>query len=130
MKRCIAILVVIASVLAASHAAGAQTTATTIAWDYDVPTTEVATYVQSVTLDNVVLPGPPVCVAKIGAPTQTTCTIPTPAPLAPGSTHTISVTGAKNGITAQTTITGLSTATMPHNASAPRVTVTITVTVP
>lgn len=108
-------------------AAVAQTT-TSLAWDYDVPPSDVATYTQLVAIDGALVPGTPTCGPRAGTTTQTTCQVPIP-PLASGA-HVVSVTAQRNGMTAETRLSGVNPTTGPHNPSSPRVTVTVTVTVP
>lgn len=123
-RRALLVILVVAGL---ARPAAAQSTAV-LAWDYDAPTTEVATYTQTATIDGTPIPGTPTCAAKVGAATQTTCQLPIPTPAA--GSHTVSVTAARNGITAETRLAGLNLANGPRNAVAPRVTVTVTVTVP
>lgn len=121
------LMLALVALLVLPSPAPAQTT-NTLAWDYTVATTEVATYAQTVAVDGTVVSGTPTCAAKVGAPTQTTCQLAIPA-LSTG-THTLSVTAARGGVTAETRITGINPATAPQNPGNPRITVTVTVTIP
>lgn len=110
MKRLI--LFVLALLMLPTLAQAQQTAA--IGWEYPVALATVNTYTQSVRVDTTTITATPTCVAT--TPTLTSCTVPT-APLATG-THTLSVTASLNGITAQTTLSGVnpsSTTTAPQN---------------
>ena len=113
--------------LLAAAPVAAQTT-NTLAWDYDAPPAEVATYTQTVVVDGTTVAGLPSCIARQGNPQHTTCQIAIPA-LAPGA-HTISVTAARAGQTAEPRLTGLDPLDGPRSPQGPRVTVTVTITVP
>ncbi len=121
--------IVIAVTLLFTFAAASQAqTTNTLAWDYDVAPTEVATYTQTVAVDGANQTGTPTCAAQAGNAQRTTCQMTIPA-LAAG-THTIGVIAARNGMTAETRVTGLNPANGPRSPSSPRLTVTVVVTIP
>lgn len=122
MKSVLAVLFVLVAV-----SVSAQTPVHTLSWDYPVVSAEVATYTsQVVTWDGVVLPGTPSCVASGAA--QTTCSLTLPT-ITTG-THTVKVSATRGGITRETTMTGIDPSHAPASAGTPRITVTVTVTVP
>ena len=115
----------VVAILLFGSTAYAQTN--TFAWDYvGALPAEVATYIQSVTVDNTAVTTAPTCIAK--GTTDTTCSVPI-TPLATGS-HTVSVSASKSGITAQTTITGLNLANGPKSASNPQIKIVVTINIP
>jgi hypothetical protein len=108
--------------------AHAQTQTNTIGWEYDVPTTEVATYQQQLSIDGIPATGAIQCVATVANALRTACQLVVPA-LAAGQ-HTLSIAATRGGVTAETRISGLDLATAPRNPVNPRVTVTVTVNIP
>ena len=111
----------------AATAAAQQTPVPTLVWDYDVPTTEVATYTQAVTVDGFPVTTTPTCTVRANVPAETTCSVALPA-LAAGA-HNVSISATKNGITATTSINGLDPSTGAHNPRTPRIVISVTVTV-
>jgi len=107
--------------------AWAQTT-NTFAWEYTVAPGEVATYTQIAAVDGTPVTGVPTCGPKAGNAAHTACSVPIPA-LSSGS-HTLSVAAARGGMVAETRVTGVDPNNAPVNATAPRVVITVTVTIP
>lgn len=122
----VAALALAAWLLAGAGAAEAQATVT-FAWDYRAAPADVATYTQIVTVDGALVTAPITCGPRVGAPTETTCSVPIAA-LAPGA-HTLSVTAQRGGASAESRFVGIDPSTGPKNAENPRVTVTVTITV-
>jgi hypothetical protein len=114
-------------VLLLASGAAAQTTAG-FAWDLDSPQTEVATWVQTFILNGQAVTAPITCAPKPGAPTQTACSIPLPAPLTGKSTVEINAT--KSSTTASTRIVNFDPANVPKTATTPRYTITVVVNLP
>lgn len=101
----------------------AQTTQS-LGWDYiGLTPTEVAAGTQAVTFNGTALTAAPTCVAKTTAPTGTSCTIPLPALQ---TTNTASISLTRAGVVATTTVTGV-TATAAVSASAPKLTINVTI---
>lgn len=107
--------------------AQAQTPTYTLAWDYPVVSSDVATYSsQVVTLDSTVLPGTPTCVSSGAASTTCSLVLPT---LTTG-THTVKVAATRGGITRETVFAGIDPSRAPASAGTPRIMISVTVTVP
>jgi hypothetical protein len=103
----------------------AQTPTATLRWDYAAPLADVTTYTQSVSIDGTVLATAPTCTA-VNA-TSSTCSVAAPQ-LATG-THTVVVAATKNGITAETRITGIGATGGPAQPSNQRLVITVTVAI-
>ena len=105
----------------------AQTT-NSLAWDYSVLPAEVMTYTQTILVDNTLIVTSPSCIQKQGSTTETTCQVVIPT-LASGN-HTISITAAKGGNTAETRVTGLNPNNAPRNPTNIRLNLTININIP
>jgi hypothetical protein len=115
----------VAVLLAACAAAGAQTTMTL---QYDIlgaTPAVVSTYTQNITVDGVAAPAP-ACVAK--GTTDTTCNVTIPA-LSSG-THTVTVSETLNAMTAALTVTGVDPNKAPKSATNTRIVQTTTIVIP
>ena len=124
MTRLLLTIAFVLVLLALATPARAQQTQS-LAWDY-IGTTpaEVAAGSQTVQFNGVTIATAPACVAKTTAPTGTTCTVPLPLPMLP--TNTASVSLIKAGVTATTSIAGITTAAS-ASASNPRLTINVTI---
>lgn len=104
----------------------AQTVTPTIEYDYLNDTiANVNTYTQVITLNGTVLANP-TC-AQAGA--NVTCSVPAPGALTTGD-NTVKVTATKNGVVAETTMTGLKIGTGPKSPTGPRYKVVIVINLP
>jgi hypothetical protein len=112
--------------LLAPVASAQPSTPRTLLWDYPRPLAEVSEYVHAVSVDGVAVTGTPTCTGNT-TNTLTTCALLLPI-LSTGA-HTISVQATRNGQSATVTLTGVDLAQGPSIPGAPRVTVTVTITV-
>jgi hypothetical protein len=105
----------------------AQAPVNTLYWDYLAATPAVvATYTQTVSVDGGLVTTAPVCVAR--GVTDTTCHVPLGA-LASGP-HVVTVTALLNAVQQSATLNNLDLSLGPKPPTVPRVTVTVTITIP